>query len=514
MEGAYSSNSDRLEYLYLNLVGQVVQVRLVDDSIVEGIFVSCTDAEADSEAGIVLSCTRYLVSGRHKPLDPSCLELSCDSIIPYRAIVMVEVQNAKIRSDAPGRAETCRSEAPMAKFDWAEDGANELLESEPHQTGAWNQFEANEKSFGVKTSYNEEFYTTRLDHSKITEEQRQLADRVAREIESSSTRGIAHRVEREECLRGDENIDEGTLYSDVHRPQEEKVPYVPPSAATRKRGGEVPPPPATAPSPAGAMASDENSSRHKRPTEEKHAMQYDVNAASTGFNPAAVPYTPMKPGNAAPVADFLAALAEAIAGNDQCYDCAGAWPGMCSVYYDQDDSAYSQQGYEASIAPPVANVSPQMYMSHQPGAPAPHRAYQGAGGRMNHNQGAPMHHVHGQMFHPHQPIHSMGGYVPPQHQHSSMDYASSKPAPAAMVRNTMRPSKSGGASRVEPQQPVSANAAVTPPPPVPAVDSAPPEVKHTTRLQRGRGTTLMQRGDVDGEPTGAVTGGPKRRGGK
>nr|CCC92215.1 conserved hypothetical protein [Trypanosoma congolense IL3000] len=521
MEGSHSSNTERLEYLYLNLVGQVIQVRLVDNSSVEGIFVACTDVDADTEAGIMLCCTRYLVSGRHTALSPSCTEFTDDIVIPYHKILMMEVQNAKIRTETPGRADTGRSEFSAAKFDWADDGVSELLESEPHQTGTWNQFEANEKSFGVKTTYKEELYTTRLDHSKITEEQRAEADRLAREIEGSSTRGVAHRIDREECLRDDEGLDEGALYSDVQRPQEKKPTYVPPSATGRKPVTEVQPPPAAAgpPAPAGAGVMDESAMHHKRMSEEQHHPSLDANQTPAGFNPAAAPYTPMKPGAVLPVVNFLEALAEAISGNEMCYECDSHWPGMCNIYYDQDDSSYSQQNYEAAAMPSSHGMGMQMYVNSQPGMPNAHRGFQGPVGRAHHGQSMPMHHMQGQGFHHdiphHQPFHGMGNYQPPQHHEPPVqDYVPHKGQQGGMGRPAMRQGKGGGASRVEPQQPVSAN--IASPPPLPTVDSAPGEVKHASKLQRGRGVAAIQKNDADGDTGGAVpqSAGPKKRGGK
>ena len=50
----------------------------------------------------------------------------------------------------------------------------------------WNQFEANERLFGVKSEYNPDIYTTKLDRSHPLYQQREaMADKIAREIESS-----------------------------------------------------------------------------------------------------------------------------------------------------------------------------------------------------------------------------------------------------------------------------------------------------------------------------------------
>jgi PAB1-binding protein PBP1 len=53
--------------------------------------------------------------------------------------------------------------------------------------GAWNQFEANERLFGLTTDYDENIYTTTIDKSKPDIGKRYAeADRKAREIEGSA----------------------------------------------------------------------------------------------------------------------------------------------------------------------------------------------------------------------------------------------------------------------------------------------------------------------------------------
>ncbi|KAJ1479950.1 hypothetical protein T484DRAFT_1957655, partial [Baffinella frigidus] len=51
--------------------------------------------------------------------------------------------------------------------------------------GGWDQFKANEEGFGAATTYTDEFYTTQLDKTKISADQRQKAERLAAEIMNS-----------------------------------------------------------------------------------------------------------------------------------------------------------------------------------------------------------------------------------------------------------------------------------------------------------------------------------------
>ena len=65
----------------------------------------------------------------------------------------------------------------------AQDGGLERTSN----TGGWDQFEANEKLFGLKTDYDENIYTTRIDKSHPQYKERMAAaDRKAREIEGST----------------------------------------------------------------------------------------------------------------------------------------------------------------------------------------------------------------------------------------------------------------------------------------------------------------------------------------
>jgi PAB1-binding protein PBP1 len=64
----------------------------------------------------------------------------------------------------------------------------------------------------VKSTYDESLYTVGYDESKLTEEQKQLADRVSKEIEGSDSKGnLAMALERGQLNQGDFD-DEELLY--------------------------------------------------------------------------------------------------------------------------------------------------------------------------------------------------------------------------------------------------------------------------------------------------------------
>lgn len=79
--------------------------------------------------------------------------------------------------------------------------------------GDWDQFSANEKKFGVKTTFDENLYTTKLDMKKIDEKRHAEAERIAAEIEGTVSTNIHIATERNQAIAMD--YDDEDLYSGV-----------------------------------------------------------------------------------------------------------------------------------------------------------------------------------------------------------------------------------------------------------------------------------------------------------
>lgn len=54
------------------------------------------------------------------------------------------------------------------------------LDKNKYELSSFDQFRENEQKHNYKTSYDEKYYTTQLDKSKLTKEQIQRADRVVK----------------------------------------------------------------------------------------------------------------------------------------------------------------------------------------------------------------------------------------------------------------------------------------------------------------------------------------------
>lgn len=67
----------------------------------------------------------------------------------------------------------------------------------------WDQFAVNERQFGIKTTYDENIYTTAIDKSHPQYKERLAkADKAAKEIESSATTTAHHAEERQMNFTG------------------------------------------------------------------------------------------------------------------------------------------------------------------------------------------------------------------------------------------------------------------------------------------------------------------------
>ncbi|WBW71737.1 ataxin-2-like protein [Schizosaccharomyces osmophilus] len=83
--------------------------------------------------------------------------------------------------------------------------------------GEWDQFAANEELFGVQSQFDEEQYTSTINRSHPKYKERaQEADRIAKEIESSTTDNV-HLAEERGRKTDDSGLDEEDLYSGVQR---------------------------------------------------------------------------------------------------------------------------------------------------------------------------------------------------------------------------------------------------------------------------------------------------------
>ncbi|KAF1839213.1 hypothetical protein BDW02DRAFT_487487 [Decorospora gaudefroyi] len=121
------------------------------------------------------------------------------------------------RTDTDISGKLAIRERDLQKWEPSEADPNMTLESTGRST-EWDQFSTNERLFGVKSDYDETFYTTTINKNDPQYAERAArAEKIAREIEGSSATNSHIREERGGQATADDNGDEEDKYSGVRR---------------------------------------------------------------------------------------------------------------------------------------------------------------------------------------------------------------------------------------------------------------------------------------------------------
>ncbi|KAH8695699.1 hypothetical protein GQ44DRAFT_634871 [Phaeosphaeriaceae sp. PMI808] len=121
------------------------------------------------------------------------------------------------RTDTDISGNAAIRERDLQKWEPSELDQDLSLDSTGRSTD-WDQFSTNERLFGVKSNYDETFYTTTINRSDPQYAQRAArAEKIAREIEASSALNPHVREERGGHTTTDEGGDEEDKYSGVRR---------------------------------------------------------------------------------------------------------------------------------------------------------------------------------------------------------------------------------------------------------------------------------------------------------
>ncbi|KAG4305332.1 hypothetical protein PORY_001502 [Pneumocystis oryctolagi] len=222
---------DRMLFLIINLVGRIVTVSLKNGVRYKGILGS---VNTDSDMGLVLKMATLI-----SPADSEALkELNglqnriIDELIilPYD-LMQIHVervnfnetihQEQKFQTDAEISGKVGFKERELHKWVPSNNDAEEFGPLEdpnqlPSSGEVWDQFAANEMLFGVKSEFDEDFYTTKVDKFHPSYKRREAeAARIAQEIQQSSTNNI-HIAEERGFIQTD--ISEEAMYSGVFGP--------------------------------------------------------------------------------------------------------------------------------------------------------------------------------------------------------------------------------------------------------------------------------------------------------
>ncbi|KAL6634333.1 hypothetical protein ACP70R_027004 [Stipagrostis hirtigluma subsp. patula] len=233
--GHASHSRDRLIYVLTQLIGHYVDVHVKNGSVISGIFHA---TNTDKDFGVVLKMAQVIKDGsvRGQRYTADIVKKPETMIIPARELVQVLAKDVALGGDelpkGPGhdKRKDLLIDSAISRSHyleerelerWAPDeGDLECLELEKYDRKghrSWDQFETNAALFGVKSTFNEELYTTKLERGPHMRELEKHASRIAREIEGEDTKDIHLAEERGLDLGDDLDHDEEIKYSAVRR---------------------------------------------------------------------------------------------------------------------------------------------------------------------------------------------------------------------------------------------------------------------------------------------------------
>ncbi|KAL6972676.1 Polyadenylate-binding protein-interacting protein 3 [Sarracenia purpurea var. burkii] len=237
--GYESPSRERLVYLTTCLIGHNVEVQVKDGSLFSGIF-HATNAEKDF--GIILKMARSIRSGPSRGnktiLDSVSRAPSKTLIIPAKELVQLTAKDVSVTRDGITNdlelvkqhdimldsfiSQSRHVDMERALERWVPDEdvpqcpeLENVFDGPRNRT--WDQFEVNETLFGVKSTFNEELYTTKLERGLQMRELEKEASRIAREIEGEETQDPHLAEERGIQLNENFDVDEETRFSSVYR---------------------------------------------------------------------------------------------------------------------------------------------------------------------------------------------------------------------------------------------------------------------------------------------------------
>ncbi|KAJ9479150.1 PAB1-binding protein 1 [Pseudozyma hubeiensis] len=250
---------DRMMFLLVTLVGNPVTVTVKGNSSFFGIF-SAANTEG-GELSVALASAQQILPAKNKDSQPQLGELKASLLINYKDLESIQAAEVRLQDQAKEMREAREKEAfrtdteiskafdplgsgrtlqkwsddpDLADLDdlgskvpaWAASGdASGGLADSSSSGKPWDQFAANEARFGIKSNYEENLYTTKLDRSgKDFRNREREADRIAREIMGQVTNNPHMAEERGQT--DDSGVNEEDKYGAVVRSPNA---YVPPA---------------------------------------------------------------------------------------------------------------------------------------------------------------------------------------------------------------------------------------------------------------------------------------------
>ncbi|SLM34481.1 LsmAD domain [Lasallia pustulata] len=241
--------NDRFLFLLANFIGLQSTVTVKNGDTFSGILTSCAlenneptyffkmvrrvklASEAESN-GVVNSEVEYIGSGEDHAMSFEAKDVIDLAVKDVSFNVQDKGQNGAttaFRTDADISGNLAFRERSLQRWQppAADADVDVSLEADTTGSGTWDQFEANSQLFGLKSDYDENIYTTRIDRQNPQYQQRlAAAEKIAQEIDAGSATN-AHVREERNLTVDDDGLDEEEKYSGVRRNGAEYPPLQP-----------------------------------------------------------------------------------------------------------------------------------------------------------------------------------------------------------------------------------------------------------------------------------------------
>ncbi|KYQ93046.1 ataxin-2 [Tieghemostelium lacteum] len=237
LSASQSQMKDRSTFIYMSLIGYYVNVTIKNGVVYEGVLHS-VQPTVGGGIGIVLKMARKKETGTITTQPTPTIMIEAKDFVSLVATGVQLEQHSRINgSGSPHHHHmmkgdgTINTDTDISGFDgnlrerelqpWSsETHYDESLEGDSgRENGSdkkWDQFATNEKLFGVKTTFDEQLYTTHLDKaSEFYKSNIHLAEKKANEIENDKSLNM-HLLEERGHIQGND-YDEEERYSSVVR---------------------------------------------------------------------------------------------------------------------------------------------------------------------------------------------------------------------------------------------------------------------------------------------------------
>jgi hypothetical protein len=217
--------NQRYYSLILNSLGEKIRINLISGETIEGLLY--TIDPINNEYLLINNPRRFSRTGVPLFLKESILKIYFKEILSFNYEINNNISDYKNKKDIfkldsdisnINNIYSSKAVEKLVKYEVKEEDKNIYMNKklEDDEDENWDQFELNKKMYNVVSTYDENLYTTKLDKNKITEEDKKYADKMYKEIMSSSNNeNDIHILEDRGIIQENDDFDEEDKYSSV-----------------------------------------------------------------------------------------------------------------------------------------------------------------------------------------------------------------------------------------------------------------------------------------------------------